>query len=87
MIGNLSYWEQNTWLNDIDVAVVGSGIVGLCCAIRLKERFPEKKIVVFERGQLPSGASTKNAGFACFGSTSELLDDCLLYTSPSPRDA
>ena len=75
MIGNLSYWEQNTWLNDIDVAVVGSGIVGLCCAIRLKERFPEKKIVVFERGQLPSGASTKNAGFACFGSTSELLDD------------
>lgn len=75
MIGNLSYWEQNTWLNTIDVAVVGSGIVGLCCALRLKERFPEKKIVVFERGPLPSGASTKNAGFACFGSTSELLDD------------
>lgn len=75
MIGNLSYWEQNTWLSDIDVAIVGSGIVGLCCAIRLKERFPERKIVVFERGLLPSGASTKNAGFACFGSASELLDD------------
>jgi len=28
-----------------------------------------------ERGILPSGASTRNAGFACFGSVSELLDD------------
>ena len=24
---------------------------------------------------LPQGASTKNAGFACFGSLSEILDD------------
>ena len=29
-----------------------------------------------ERGSLPCGASTKNAGFACFGSMTELLDDC-----------
>lgn len=71
----LSYWEHNSLLGGIDVAVIGSGIVGLSCAIRLKERFPEDKIVVFERGFLPSGASTKNAGFACFGSASELLDD------------
>jgi len=28
-----------------------------------------------KRGTLPSGASTKNAGFACFGSISELVDD------------
>lgn len=28
-----------------------------------------------ERGYLPSGASSKNAGFACFGSPSEILDD------------
>ena len=33
------------------------------------------KIVVLERGILPQGASTKNAGFACFGSLSELIDD------------
>ena len=31
--------------------------------------------MVFEKGILPSGASTKNAGFACFGSLSEILDD------------
>jgi len=28
-----------------------------------------------EKGILPQGASTKNAGFACFGSLSELIDD------------
>src|SRR5690606_7429582 len=29
----------------------------------------------FERGLLPSGASTKNGGGACFGSISEILED------------
>lgn len=70
-----SYWEHNTWLRNIDFAIVGSGIVGLSCALSLREKFPNAKIVVFERGMLPSGASTKNAGFACFGSVSELLGD------------
>lgn len=36
---------------------------------------PTAKIVIMERGYLPSGASTKNAGFSCFGSASELLSD------------
>ncbi len=72
---NLSYWERKTWFKDIDFAVIGSGIVGLNCALQLRYRFPKSKIVVFEKGMLPSGASTKNAGFACFGSVSELLED------------
>jgi gamma-glutamylputrescine oxidase len=72
---NLSYWEKDSFFNNIDIAIIGSGIVGLCAAIELKERFPTKKIVVFERSFLPSGASTKNAGFACFGSISEILKD------------
>ncbi|MCH9661078.1 MAG: FAD-dependent oxidoreductase, partial [Bacteroidetes bacterium] len=76
----LSYWERHTWLDAIDFAIVGSGIVGLNCALALRERFPEKKIVVFERGLLPSGASTKNAGFACFGSVSEIVDDLNKHT-------
>ena len=71
----LSYWEIQTWLTDIDFAVIGSGIVGLSCALRLRELHPKAKIVVFERGQLPQRASTKNAGFACFGSMSEILAD------------
>lgn len=72
---NLSYWEQKEWLSNIDFTIVGSGIVGLCTALFLKQRFPNSKIVVLERGILPQGASTKNAGFACFGSLSELIDD------------
>ncbi|HLW31235.1 MAG TPA: FAD-dependent oxidoreductase [Aequorivita sp.] len=72
---NYSYWEYKTWFSNIDFAVIGSGIVGLNCALSLRNKFPKSKIVVFERGVLPSGASTKNAGFACFGSISEILDD------------
>jgi gamma-glutamylputrescine oxidase len=72
---DLSYWERKTWLADIDFAIIGSGIVGLNCALSLRRRHPKSKIVIFEKGMLPSGASTKNAGFACYGSLSEILDD------------
>ena len=76
----LSYWEHTTWLSGIDVAIIGSGIVGLSCALALREHFPDQKIVVFEKGMLPSGASTKNAGFACFGSISEILEDLTTHS-------
>ena len=79
---NLSYWEQKSWFTNIDFAIIGSGIVGLSCALELRELHPEAKIVVFEKGMLPSGASTKNAGFACFGSMSEILQDLETH-SPS----
>lgn len=72
---NLSFWEKNTFFSDIDVAIIGSGIVGLNAAFNLKKKHKNLKIIVLERGMLPSGASSKNAGFACFGSASELLDD------------
>ena len=72
---NLSYWELKNWFTSIDFTIVGSGIVGLNCAFALRERFPDSKILVLEKGILPQGASTKNAGFACFGSLSEIIDD------------
>jgi glycine/D-amino acid oxidase-like deaminating enzyme len=72
---NLSYWEYNSWLAQTDFAIVGSGIVGLSCALELRKLHPEARIVVLEKGALPQGASTKNAGFACFGSISELISD------------
>jgi glycine/D-amino acid oxidase-like deaminating enzyme len=77
---NLSYWEQTTWFEDVDYTIVGSGIVGLSCGLRLREKFPAAKILILERGMLPQGASTKNAGFACFGSISEILDDLRSHT-------
>lgn len=72
---HLSYWEIKNWFSKVDYTIVGSGIVGLHCALQLRERFPESKILVLEKGILPQGASTKNAGFACFGSLSEIIDD------------
>lgn len=72
---HLSYWEIKSWLQNIHFTIVGSGIVGLNCALHLKQRFPKANILVLEKGILPHGASTKNAGFACFGSLSEILTD------------
>lgn len=72
---NISYWETQTYLGLQDLVVVGSGIVGLFTALNYKKQNPKAKVTVLERGILPFGASTKNAGFACFGSLSELLDD------------
>ncbi|NND79490.1 MAG: FAD-binding oxidoreductase [Maribacter sp.] len=77
---NLSYWEYKTWLSNIDYTVVGSGIVGLNCALALNKKYPHAKILVLEKGVLPQGASTKNAGFACFGSISEVLADLNNHT-------
>jgi glycine/D-amino acid oxidase-like deaminating enzyme len=72
---DLSYWEIKNWFSNIDFTIVGSGIVGLHCALALRNKFPDSKILILEKGILPQGASTKNAGFACFGSISEILDD------------
>lgn len=72
---NLSFWEYQSWISNIDFTIVGSGIVGLNTALTLRSRFPDSRILVLERGFLPNGASTKNAGFACFGSLSEILHD------------
>ncbi len=72
---NFSFWEIQTYFKNIDLIVIGSGIVGLNAALSYKQKYKKSKVVILERGILPSGASTKNAGFACFGSPSELLSD------------
>lgn len=71
----LSIWEHQQYLAQNTFVIVGAGLVGMSTALSLKERFPNEKITVLERGYLPTGASTKNAGFTCFGSPTELLDD------------
>lgn len=70
----LSYWEQKNFL-DYDLIVVGAGFTGLSAAIHFKSLRKKAKVLVLDRGVFPTGASTKNAGFACFGSLSELVDD------------
>ncbi|MBP7515891.1 MAG: FAD-binding oxidoreductase [Flavobacteriales bacterium] len=70
-----SIWERTGFLAEPHLAVVGAGITGLFTALHYKRRFPAHRVLVFERGPHPSGASVKNAGFACFGSPSEILAD------------
>jgi gamma-glutamylputrescine oxidase len=71
----LSYWERQQFIEENTFVIVGAGLIGMSTALSLRERFPTEKILILERGYLPTGASTKNAGFACFGSPTELLDD------------
>lgn len=71
----LSVWERESFFEEQDVIIVGSGLVGLWSAFELKRKQPGSKITILERGLIPTGASTRNAGFACFGSPSELLHD------------
>jgi len=70
----LSYWEKAHFTH-YDALFIGGGITGLNAAIEFKKQRPNSDVAVLERGIFPSGASTKNAGFACFGSVTELLDD------------
>ena len=72
----LSYWEKSSFIHH-GLIVVGGGIVGLSTALHYQLAHPKKKVVVIERGLFPSGASTKNAGFVCFGSISELAENAL----------
>jgi len=74
-INQLSFWEKQAFFEGIDYLVVGAGIVGYTTAINLRKLNPKSKIVLIERGYLPTGASSKNAGFTCFGSPTEILDD------------
>jgi glycine/D-amino acid oxidase-like deaminating enzyme len=78
----LSFWEKQSFLY-YDYLIVGSGIVGLSTASSLIEKEKNAKILVLERGIFPTGASTKNAGFACFGSLTEILAD--LRTMPAEQ--
>ncbi|MFY8108472.1 MAG: NAD(P)/FAD-dependent oxidoreductase [Bacteroidia bacterium] len=70
----ISFWENKNFLH-FDVLVIGSGICGLSAACSIKEKNKNLNIAIIERGILPSGASTKNAGFACIGNPTEDLAD------------
>jgi glycine/D-amino acid oxidase-like deaminating enzyme len=69
-----SYWESRTWF-EADIAIVGGGLIGIQTALELASSRPERRILVLERGLIPRGASTRNAGFACIGSLSEIASD------------
>lgn len=82
----LSFWEKNHFEKEHEIIIVGAGLVGLSTAIALAESKQKIKVTVIERGMLPYGASTKNAGFACFGSPTEILDDLKTHTEEEVID-
>ena len=44
-------------------------------ALELSKKVPAKSILIIEKNAFGGGGSTRNAGFACFGSPTELLSD------------
>jgi gamma-glutamylputrescine oxidase len=70
-----SVWELESFYAPKDVIIIGSGLVGLWSAYYLKKANPQLTVTIVESGTIPTGASTRNAGFACFGSVTELLND------------
>ncbi len=75
MAHSISFWEAETYFSPQDYIIVGAGLLGLWSSYELKQSFPKAKITILERGVIPTGASTRNAGFACFGSPTEMLSD------------
>ncbi len=80
-----SIWEKASWL-EADVVVIGGGLIGISTAIEYLDLHPGKHVVVLERGIVPTGASTRNAGFACFGSVSEIASDIDLMGNDAARE-
>ena len=71
----LSVWEKESFFAHQDILIIGGGLAGLWSALHLKLLNPAYKITLLDRGLVPAGASTRNAGFCCFGSPSELITD------------
>jgi glycine/D-amino acid oxidase-like deaminating enzyme len=69
-----SFWERDAMLKT-DCLIIGGGLIGLLTALAWRDTHPSDRIVVLERGIMPFGASSRNAGFACFGSLGEIVAD------------
>lgn len=74
-MANPSIWETETFYRKRDIIIIGSGFTGLWTAISIQEKHPEQSVLIIERNSVPTGASTRNAGFACFGSLTEIISD------------
>ena len=70
-----SWWDDSVLMQPFDFAVLGSGLIGKQIAIKLKKNHPKARVAMIDRMPISYGASTRNAGFACFGSITEIVDD------------
>ena len=70
-----SFWESELYDKQYDLIVIGAGLTGQSTALFFKGQNPDADVLVLDRGFFPIGASTRNAGFACFGSVTEHMAD------------
>lgn len=77
---SLSFWEFDNYANN-SYFIIGGGITGVSTAISIKEMDADREVVICDSHFPPMGASTKNAGFVCFGSPGELLADLAIASS------
>lgn len=75
MTSTNSIWEDESIFCRNDFLIIGGGLAGLWCAYELQLKYKQARILILERGAIPTGASTRNAGFACFGSPTEMIYD------------
>ena len=73
-----SIWEDESIFCNNDFLIIGGGLAGLWCAYELQLKYKEARILILERGIIPTGASTRTAGFACFGSPTEMIYDAVV---------
>ena len=78
MVNDYSIWEHEAYHTFWDVCIIGSGINGISTGISILEKRPGAKVLIIDRSFIPLGASTRNAGFSCFGSPSEIMSDIAL---------
>lgn len=80
MLNMESHWIQETYRQQFDLIILGNGFTGMQAAIQIKKKHPLKSIAIVDQSYISKGASLRNAGFACFGSVGEILDD--MQTTP-----
>jgi len=71
----ISIWERETYLQHFDFAIIGNGFTGMQVALQIRKKYHSATIAIIDKGYISDGASMRNAGFACFGSVSEIIDD------------
>lgn len=74
-LSTLSYWERSLFPLDCDLCIIGGGFTGSWAAFHLSKLKPGLKVILLESQSNGRGASTRNAGFLCYGSPSEILED------------